>query len=102
MSTYKCTETYEDGNSFDFYMRADMTQASAPILFSYDLGGVGLDSLTWESTPHQTATACHDSDEAARLVSDYAADCGGDTYAEEITVREVDDSDYEEELHEDN
>lgn len=76
MTIYTCIEEYAATDEHPagecwFAMLADMSEASAGLWFSYD-------AAAWQSTPHQTADACHDAARAAELVAEYAASCGGD------------------------
>lgn len=88
MTIYRCTERYDDGSDCEFFMLANMEQASSGIWYSYNFECEDVADLHWHGTPYQTADACHDEDRAAQIASDYAANCGGDHYAESVSVIE--------------
>jgi hypothetical protein len=67
MTDYRVT--LSDGQTF--LMSADMIQASASISANFHYASDG--DYAWQSTPYQTADACHDIDRAAGLVAEYFA-----------------------------
>jgi hypothetical protein len=79
-TTYKAI--LEDGQTF--YFKANMVEASAPLIVNFH----DEDDDCWQVTPYQTADAGHSQMRAAELLAEHYA-AGDDDCTDVSTVQEV-------------